>query len=86
MRALTRKPLPAYIDLVQWLIDHGHAKTKKAARDIILADRVKANSHTLGVGEQPYLTADNKIKTRKVVFPHVPADLRGDLIVTKAKA
>lgn len=81
MRALTRRPLPAYIDLVQWLLDHGHARTKKQAREIILADRVMANSHTLGVGQQPYRTADGKIKTRKAVLPHVPASLRGDLIV-----
>lgn len=84
MRALTRKPLPSYIDLVRWLVDRGHAKTRREARAVILAGRVKANSHTLGVGEQPYLTPDGKVKTRKVVFPHVPADLGGDIIVSPA--
>lgn len=84
MRALTRRPLPAYFDLVQWLLDHGHARTKREAREIILADRVMANSHTLGVGEQPYQTVDGKIKMRRVVFPHVPVAMRPDLIVSSS--
>lgn len=83
-RALTRKPLPAYLDLIQWLIDHGHARSRRLAREIILAERVKANSHTLGVGEQPYRTPDGKIKTRKAVFQHVPAEVRPDLTVSAA--
>jgi hypothetical protein len=84
MRALTRRPLPAYLDLVDWMLSRGHARSRREAREVILAGRVKANSHTLGVGEQPYLTPDGKVKTRKIVLPHVPADLRPDIIVSAA--
>lgn len=48
-KELRREPLPARIDLVQWLMDRGHAKTKRQARELILAKRVRSDSHTLGV-------------------------------------
>lgn len=84
MRALTRKPLPAYLDLVQFLVERRLVSSKREAREVILAGRVKANSHTLGVGEQPYLTPTGEVKTKKVVFPHVPTDLRPDITVVPA--
>jgi hypothetical protein len=48
-KQLRRRPLPARIDLIQWLLDHDHAKTRKQARELILDKRVKADSHTLGI-------------------------------------
>lgn len=89
-----RTPLPAYIDLVQWLIDHGHARTKREARDIILAKRVKAESHTLGVQKAsvPSATAamdalvgrEPRMEVREVVQPYVDAQHRRNIVVLDA--
>lgn len=83
-KALRRSLLPAYIDVVQWLIEHGHAKNRREAREIILAKRVQANSHTLGVGKVNVQTATG-IKEQEIVFEHVPAELRPDILVLAEK-
>lgn len=72
-----RQPLPAHIDLVQWLIDRGHAQTRGDARKIILAKRVKTESHVLGVKTVPVIQKDGKsVANEDVVAPYVPATLR----------
>lgn len=48
-KAVGRTPLPAYIDLIDWLKTRGHADTSGQARKLILAERVKSESHTLGI-------------------------------------
>lgn len=52
-KALRRRPLPARIDLIDWLTDRGHARTRRHAREIILASRVKSESHVLGIENTP---------------------------------
>jgi hypothetical protein len=81
-KALRRKPLPAYFDLVQFLIDQGHARTKRDAKAIIMARRVKANSHTLGVEKVPVVQPLGGIEDQDVLFPHVPVDVRKDVLVS----
>lgn len=90
-KVFRRTPLPAYIDLVQWLIDRGHASSKRQARDLILAKKVKSESHVLGVatgrlpGPQAVLeTAMGKQPTlveQEYVQPYVEARLRSKITV-----
>lgn len=93
-KVFRRTPLPAYIDLVQWLVDHGHARTKREARDLILAKRVKAESHVLGVQKAtvPATTAvmdvlmgrEPRMEVREVVAPYVDAQHRRNIVVLDA--
>jgi hypothetical protein len=80
-KAFKRKSLPAYFDLVKWLVDHGHAKSKREARDVILAGRVKSDSHTIGVEKLPWLDAAGNETEKDFVFEHVPVALRQNITV-----
>ena len=91
VKALLRKPLPARIDLVQWLVDRDYAPTRRAARELILAKRVKSESHVLGVtvAEVPAPTAqmdvlmgrEPRMRKEEVVAPYVDASLRSTIVV-----
>lgn len=88
-KALRRRPLPAYFDLVQWLVEHDYAPTKRKARELILAKRVRANSHVLGVKQVPVAVPVGplgavEIKTQDAVAQYVSADLLPDLVVLSA--
>lgn len=87
-RALRRDVLPAYFDVVQWLIDNRHAKTKREAREIVLAGRVKADSHAVGFDTFPILKKDKagkeSIEYTRQVRPHVPVKLKKDLVVLRS--
>jgi hypothetical protein len=85
-KALRRSTLPAYINLIEWLKDRRYASTTGEAQKILLAGRVQADSHKLGVKRMPVLQADQTIREQDVVQPIVPAELRSRIIVTKAKA
>lgn len=90
-KVFARTPLPAYLDLVQYLTDRGHANTKRQAREIILAKRVRADSHILGVGKSMVPTKSSAVdvlagraisfETKEVVEPFVSAKLRGRITV-----
>lgn len=82
-KQLRRKPLPAYFDLVQWLIDHGHAGTRRAARELILAKRVKSDSHPLGV-VKALVEKDGIAVAQDIVDPRVPVARRSNIIVSNA--
>ncbi len=84
--------MPARIDLVQWLIDRGHATTKRAARDLILARKVKSESHVLGIAVEDVPTKtvymdialgrEPQMERKEVVAPYVDARLRNTIVVT----
>jgi hypothetical protein len=76
-KSLRRVDLPRRFDLVEWLVSRGHAGTKRAARELILSGRVKANSHTLGIITVP----DGKGGEEDVVSPLIDAALRSDVMV-----
>lgn len=78
-KALRRTP-DRYIDLVDWLQTRGHADTAGQARKIILARRVKSESHVLGIVKMPQLVG-NKVEDVDTVQPLVPASLRPTLHV-----
>jgi hypothetical protein len=82
-KALRRTP-DAYIDLVDWLQTRGYADTAGQARKIILARRVKSESHVLGIVKMPQLVG-NKVEDVDTVDQYVPARLRATLHVEAAK-
>lgn len=87
-KSLRRRQLPAYFDLVQWMLDHDHARTRREARDIILAKRVRANSHILGVEkmqvERPSVPGVVRTEEKDVVAPLVSVELKPDVVVLSA--
>lgn len=84
-KTLRRSSLPTYFDLWQWLIDHGHAKSRREAKELILAERVKSESHTLGVSEQMVATSvllgGVKMEKKKVADRYISTDYRKDMVV-----
>lgn len=83
LRRSLRKTPPAFFDLVQWLRDRGYGTTNKECRALILAGRVKADSHTLGLGKAVHWTGE-KFEEVPAVYPHVPVALRDRIIVSEA--
>jgi ribosome-associated protein YbcJ (S4-like RNA binding protein) len=47
-KAINRRPLPAYVDLVWWLRSRGHANTSGQAIRLMLDGKVKLESHVVG--------------------------------------
>jgi hypothetical protein len=95
VRKLMRRQLPAYIDLVAWLKQHGYADTTGEAHKIILARRVKSESHVIGLtkGKVPKDNARIKVllgrqlteddfEDQDVVLRNVPARVRGTITVS----
>ena len=84
-KILRRRPLPAYINLVDWLKDRRYARTTSEAHEIILAHRVKADfNHVLGVETMPVLQPGGRVKDQDVVAPMIQSTLRGRISVTPA--
>lgn len=68
VRKAFRTPLEGYINPVRWLRDRGHAQTAGEARKIILAKRLKINSHPVGLAEAVVEEADGtRVKQTFVV-------------------
>jgi hypothetical protein len=76
-RALQVSP-PGKLDLVQYLIDRGHASSIKAARELILAGRVRADSHRLGVKAYHDPLLDKQVE---YVDPIIPTEFRDRIMV-----
>lgn len=81
MRKALRVSPPAFLDLIEWLQSHRHAQTADAAREIILAGRVRHGSHTVGIVQVNVKSPNGKLGTEPDVYPFVPAEWRADLIV-----
>lgn len=94
LRKALRASPPHFIDLVEYLKDRGHAQTTGEAERIILAGRVRAGSHKLGIvkDKRPKHHArlkvaiglpleDSDYEMADVVQRRVPAQMRGDIIV-----
>lgn len=95
MRKVLRSELPAFIDLVQYLIDRKHADTVGGAEKIILAGRVRSESHKLGITHGRKLKPNAAIlvmlgreeeawEESDVVDRYVPARVRGTIQVLPA--
>lgn len=83
-KAFKRKQLPAYFDLVEFLVRKGHAASPREARALILAGRVKSDSHVIGKGKQLVLGPLGTIEEVEVVDPHVPVAARNGVTVVPA--
>lgn len=81
-RALRKGRLPARIDLIHWLKLHGYADTTGQARKLILDERVKSESHPLGIQIIELPDADGEMEKHRIFNPLVPADLRETIYVT----
>jgi hypothetical protein len=79
-----RQKLPVRFDLIQWMLDHGHARTKREARQIILDKRVKSESHAVGVFSAPTLQRDGSIKDEDHVDPYPDIQFKSNLVVSAA--
>jgi hypothetical protein len=78
-RTLRKGRIPTQINLIDWLTDRGHARTRKEARELIVAGHVLSESHPLGraVIEEE----DDKGETQKyqVFDPFVSSNLRNSI-------
>lgn len=81
LRKALRKQLPAFIDLRHYLQLHGYAKSVGQADKLILAGKVRSDSHTLGIGKATRLNVKGEPEEFDVVNPWVPAKLRKTLLV-----
>lgn len=77
-KQLARQPLPAYINLIEWLQDHRHAQTAGAARKLLLAGRVKVDSHPVGRMPVPGGSSDEFL-----LSPYTAAENRSRIMVTR---
>jgi hypothetical protein len=73
-KLVTRRPLPARIDLIQWLMDRKHAQTKREADLLLRSGHVRSESHIVG-----RVQADVNGLTMWVAQPLVDASLRKTL-------
>lgn len=81
IKALRRTPA-AYFDLVRYLRDRRYAGTKRQARALILAGKVKSDSHTLGIGKGIEFDRETgEFKQIDIVLPHVPVELKRNVTV-----
>jgi len=68
--------LPVFIDPVAWLINNGHAKTKREARQIIVSDRLTDGENPVG---QAYVFEGERLV--RVAGDRVPVELKDKLQV-----
>ena len=93
-KALNRKPLPAYFDLVQYLIDKRYATTRKQARELITSKQVSVDGTPVGIQEQRVPNKEGRLRlsiglalkdehyeTIDAVVPHLPVENRGKVVV-----
>lgn len=87
-RALSRRPLQASINLLEYLVDRRLANSRREAREMILAKRVRSDSHPLGIGRAPVAVKNDKgeieVELQDVVHPVIPADLRDKITILPA--
>lgn len=81
-RTLTKGRLPAFFDLADYLIERGHAKTVGEAYKLILREKVKADSHVLGIHELELPNALGRPVLTRVVYRRVPVELKSRVVVS----
>jgi hypothetical protein len=75
-KAISRRPLPTYIDLIDWLKLRGYATTTGQAVKLLLDGKVRSDSHVIG-------REQIKGSDRWAVVQRVPASLRDSIRVVK---
>ena len=84
-KAIERQTPPVFIDLIDWLKVRGYADTTGQAEKLILAGRVRSESHKLGIVKLNVMEG-TKVVEKDFVQPRVPASLRRTIYVAKAKS
>jgi len=97
LRKVMRRTPDGFIDLIAYLKDRGYAQTTGEAEKIILAGRVRSESHTLGIGKASQLRKGAALKAAvgqeltpddfeevDVVSRHVRSGFRPTIQVTPA--
>ena len=97
VRKALRSDLPRWIYLIDYLKSYGHAQTTGEAEKIILAERVRAESHKLGIKRGKVLKPsaalalsvgrapkDDDFEEKDVVDRLVPAAIRDRITVLPA--
>lgn len=82
-KALSRRTPKRRFDAVKWLLDRRYVQTKGAARDLILAGRLKSESHTVGIAKELRLGPDGEPRQETVVDRFLPIEYRKNLRVTQ---
>jgi hypothetical protein len=77
-KAISRRPLPTYIDLIDWLKLRGYATTTGQAVKLLLDGKVRSDSHVIGRERISASEAE-----RWAVVQRVPASLRDSIRVVK---
>jgi hypothetical protein len=85
------KTPPAFFNLIQYLIDRGHAKTRKQATAMLKDDRVLVDETPVGTSVENRLQKDMTLKPVRYVEPFLPVELRdrvnvlpADMVIVKA--
>ena len=79
-KTINRRPLPAFIDLIDYLKLHRYADTTGQAIRLLVDGKVKSESHVIGREKRIFLK-DDKQHERWEPAPRVPARLRGSITV-----
>lgn len=84
LRKAMRRTPDQFIDPVTWLLDHRHVRTKREARELIFAGRLRAESHKVGFEEVEIFNVKiNGLEKRKIVVG-VPIKVKPVLTVASA--
>jgi hypothetical protein len=84
LRKAMRRTPDQFIDPVRWLIDHNHARTKREARELILAGRLRAESHKVGFQEVEAFNDKLKGLEKRKIIVGVPLQSKSNLTVASA--
>jgi hypothetical protein len=74
-KAINRRPLPAYVDLVWWLRSRRHADTTGQAIRLLLEGKVKLESHVVGRERVSRIVAGQTVEQWEPVT-RIPGHLR----------
>lgn len=80
-KAVSRRQLPAFINLVHWLKFRKHAQTSGEAERLILAGKVRVGSNRIGIETIKVQDADGKIEDQDVVRALVSAKFGPEIVV-----
>lgn len=81
LRKALRNTPPTYIDLVQYLTDRRLAKSKKHARELMVAGKVMVDSHKVGRIQVPDLINGDENDMRWIPQPLLSSQHRGNIVV-----
>ena len=79
-KAVERTPLPAYIDLIDWLKTRRYAQTTGQAIRMLEQGKVRSESHVVGREKRIMLVKDEQ-RELWVAAPRVPSYMRDTLTV-----